>query len=252
VPTRHAGRAGVKGSASERKRALDPYFSLGSQQKRLVVFHTGITSRSTWESVAEPLLKTSEEWVVSQINGIEHPGFVLRLGFAKSSDLLSGHRLHLYAIALADRIKELSGVQFSCVRVSKEHGDSTTLTIGEAVREDRRADSTLVTMTTRRSYATPAFAEEVHESTEPLRKFFVPNRPLGLHVSYSTGLPRTWSRLWGPTVAGVLASTSRGGATDSAQIVELGFDHLSVGDRLGHRVQLAIQASDEAHRVSTT
>lgn len=251
MPTGHGGRVGVNGSASLRNLALDPYFSLGSQSNRLVVFQEGITPRTSWESVAESLLKNSEEWVISRISGIEHPGFVLRLGFAEGSNLLSGHRLHLYTIALADRIKDVSGVQFSCVRASKGQGGSTTLAIGEAVRETRRGDSTLVAITTRRSYATPAFAEELHESTERLRKIFIPNRSLGLHVSYTTGLPRTWSRLWAPTVAGVFGSPYREGVLDSAQIVELGFDHLSVGDQLGHRVRLAIQASAEAHRVST-
>lgn len=98
-------------------------------------------------------------------------------------------------------------------------------------------------MTTRRSYATPAFGQEVQEATRAFRKIMVPNVPLGLHVSYVTGLPRTWSRLWGPTVSGVFARPSQDEKIDSAQIVELGFDHLSIGERLGHRVQLTISGS---------
>jgi hypothetical protein len=165
------------------------------------------------------------------------------LGFRQDSNLLSGHRLQLYAIALADRIKSLSGVQMSSIRLSKRHCDSTSVAVGQALQWMRPAGSPEVTMTTRRSYATPAFAQEVKEATRTFRKIIVPNAPLRLHVSYLTGLPRTWSHLWAPTISGVIALEAQPAEVDSAQIVELGFDHLSIGEELGHRVKLTISAS---------
>ena len=236
-------RAGIDGPRSGHKPPHDPYFTASTDRRSVVVLREGVNTRASWESVAESLVESSEDWIVSQLRGIQHPAFFLDLGFRHHSNLLSEHSLHLYAVAFADRIKELSGIQFNGVRLSKRHGNSTTVAIGEALPTARPLGSTIVTMTTRRSYATPAFGQEVQEATHSLRKIMVPNVPLGLHVSYLTGLPRTWSRLWVPTISGLFALQSQSKKTDSAQIVELGFHHLSIGEQLGHRVQLTISAS---------
>lgn len=224
------------------KRSRDPNF-VAPSERRLVVFREGIRSGTEWESVTESLLRSSEDWIVSHSRTIQRPALLLELGFRQDSNLLSVHNLQLYAKALADRIKTVSGVQFSSVRLSKRHSDSTSVAVVQALQWERPAGSTEVTITTRRSYATPAFGQEVEEATRSFRNIIAPNAPLGLHVSYKTGLPRTWSRLWGPTVSGVCARASQKEKVDSAQIVKLGFDHLSVGEQLGHRVQLTISAS---------
>lgn len=213
------------------------------EEERLVVLREGINSRTGWESVMELLLESSEAWVISHSRRTEFPALSLDLGFREHSKLLSGHSLHHYAIATADRIKSLSGVQFSSVRLSKHHGNSTSVAVGEAPQWSHRGGAAEVTMTTRRSYATPPFVQEVEEATRSFRNILVPKVPLALHVAYTTGLPRTWSRLWGPTVSGVCVRPLQNEQIDSAQIVELGFDHLSIGEQLGHRVQMVISAS---------
>jgi hypothetical protein len=236
-------RPGVETPRSRRESSQDIYFIVRNAERRLVALREGIKTRASWESIAELLLESSEEWIVSQLREIQNPGLLVNLGFRQDSSLLAGHKLHLYAAAFADQIKERCGVQFSSVRLSKQRGDSTTVAVDEVLQTERPPDSNIVTMVTRRSYATPAFGEEVCENTNSLRKILVPNVPLGLHVSYLTGFPRTWSRLWQPTISGVFADQSQGERIGSAQIVDLGFDHLSIGEELRHRVQLTISAS---------
>jgi hypothetical protein len=63
-------------------------------------------------------------------------------------------------------------------------------------------------------------------------------------VSYVTGLPRTWSRLWEPTITGVFGpSTGKSMRPNSSQIIELGLDHRSVGASFEHRIMLNISVS---------
>ena len=203
----------------------------------------GINTHASWESVAEKILRSSEELILPTLCEIQDPELVVKLGFREDSNLLIGHSLHLYAVAFADRIKDRCGVQLSRVRLSKQRADSTTMEVDQVMQIEHPSESPIVTMTTRRSYATPAFGDEVRENANALGKILVPNVPLRLHMSYRTGLPRTWHRLWQPTISGIFAGQSQGETVGSAQIVDLGFDHLSIGEALGHRVQLAIFAS---------
>jgi hypothetical protein len=186
------------------------------------------------------LLDSAERWISSRLDNIENPGVRLDLCLPPDADLLYGHKLHLYAIALADRLKAVTGVQFRSVKLTKRHCVSTKLALASAIPAQPPADATVVTIITRRSYAKPGFAQVVHENTQSIRDIAVHGKGLRLTVSYVTGLPRTWSRLWGPTIMGIV------GPLGSSHIVELGFDHCSVGERLEHQVQITISASPAA------
>jgi hypothetical protein len=234
---------GVVDNRSDSQSVREPYFIVSADEDELHVFRHGINGRNSLEAVADSLLKSSEDWIVSKLREIQRPGFQLDLGFRPDVDLLREHSLHLYAIAVADRIKALTGAQFSSVRVVKRHGETTTLSVGEAVEAKLPASRAIVTTITRRSYATPAFGQEIQDAAQRIRGVASPNKPLRVHVSYVTGLPRTWSRLWGPTISAVFMHQSENVAAGSAQIVELGFDHRSIGEQLGHRVRLTISAS---------
>lgn len=234
------------GAEAPRSRGESPevaHFISRNAERRWVALGKGITTGANWESVAELVLASSEERILSQLREIQNPELVVNLGFREDSNLLAGHSLHLYAVAFADRIKERCGVQLSRVRLSKQRDDSTTVEVDEVMQTENPSESPIVTMTTSRSYATPAFGDEVRKNANALGKILVPNIPLRLHVSYLTGLPRTWHRLWQPTISGIFADQSQGEREGSAQIVDLGFDHLSIGEELGHRVQLTISAS---------
>lgn len=235
-------RPGAKASRPRYESSQDIYFTVRNTERRWVALHEGIKTRASWESVVERLLESSQQSIVAKLQDIQNPGLVVNLGFQRGSNLLAGHKLHLYAVAFADRLKELSGVQFSSVRLSKRLVDSTTVAVDEALETERPQVSQIATMMTRQSYAKPAFGEEVHENAESLFKILVSKVPLGLHVSYLTGFPRTWARLWQPTISGVFTD-SEGEALTSAQIVDLGFDHLSIGEALRHQVQLTISAT---------
>jgi hypothetical protein len=234
---------GAEAPRSRRESTEVAHFISRNPERRWVALGEGISTGANWESIAELLLKSSEERIRSQLREIQNPELIVNLGFREDSNLLAGHRLHLYAVAFADRIKECCGVQLSRVRLSKQRGDSTTVAVDEVIQAERPSGAPIVTMMTRRSYATPAFGDEVRKNANSLGKVLVPNIPLRLHVSYLTGLPRTWHRLWQPTISGVFADQSQGEREGSAQIVNLGFDHQSIGEELGHRVQLTISAS---------
>lgn len=213
-----------------------------------VAVRQGIKAGSSWESIAQRILDSSEQWLAAQCRGVHQPTLVVNLGFQQEADRLKGHRLQDYAVVIADRIKDLCGVQFSGVRLSKQQRDSTTVAVTEMWPGDRPTASAPINMLTRRSYATPAYAEEVRDCTAPLSDILVPSAALGIHVSYVTGLPRTWSRLWEPTMAGIFANRSPKGGADSAQVVHMGLEHMSVGDELGHRIRLTISG----RRISAT
>lgn len=202
-----------------------------------VALQQGIKASASWESAAQNVLGSSAQWIVAQCREVQNPALTVHLGFGHAEGLLKGHRLQDYAVAIADSIKELSGVQFHSLRLSKHQGESTTVAIGEATDVGRPRGLRSVIMETRRSYATPAFGDEIRDQTASLGSVLVPNVPLGLQVSYVTGLPRTWSRLWKPTLSGIFVNP-----VDSSQVVDLLFDHWSVGDELGHSVRLTISA----------
>lgn len=192
----------------------------------------------------DSLLDSAAKWIPSKLNEIKDPGLRLDLGLRPHADLLYGHKLHLYAIALADRLKAVTGVQFRSIKLTKRHRASTTLTIASAIPLEPPQNAATVTIITRRSYAKPGFAQVIHEATQSIRDIAVEGEAVRLNVSYVTGLPRTWSRLWEPTITGIFQSGHAKSVTEaSSQIVELGFDHSSIGARFGHQVQLAISAS---------
>jgi len=200
-----------------------------------IALQEGIKEKDSWESAVQNVLGSSAEWIAAQCRAVQSPALTVNLGFQDVAGLLQGHRLQDYAVVIADGIKELCGVQFLSLRLVKQQGNSTTVAVGEAVDAGQRWGSRSITLETRRSYATSAFSDEIGDHTASLKGVLVPNTPLELHVSYVTGLPRTWSRLWKPTLSGVFANR-----VDTSQVVDLLFDHRSVGDELGHRVRMSI------------
>jgi hypothetical protein len=189
-----------------------------------------------------PPLDEAARWLSKDLEGLTDPGVRFHIALRPDADLLHGHKLSLYAIAVADRIKSLSGRQFSCVKITKGHTAPTTLYVASSVRAPAPTDSVTVTLKTRKSYAKPEYTQVVHEATHPIRAVAASPGPLRLRVSYTTGLPRTWSRLWQPTLTGIFASDPSGNATelDTSRIVQLEFDHRSIGASLDHQVQIAI------------
>lgn len=189
--------------------------------------------------IADAILESSRKWILERISGLQNPGLQLDLGLDRDVNLLREHKLHLYALALADEVKVLTGIQFACLRITKRYAETTVLSVAEAAPSRRPPHVATASLTTRRSYATPAFVSEVQDATQNIRDTIGPNKPIRLGVRYVTGLPRTWARLWEPTLAGLFPRTSE---TESraAQIVNLALDHRSVGEQLGHRVQMTI------------
>jgi hypothetical protein len=203
----------------------------------------------TVERVSDQLLESAGTWLSDKLDGVRNPGVHLHLGLESDADLLFGHKLHLYAIAVADTFKAATGSQFSAVRVTKDYSLPTTLSAFSAVPASPPAATAVVNLTTRLSYAKPVYAKAVNDATQSIRDIAAGSGPLRLRVSYLTGLPRTWSRLWQPTIAGIFNPNRSTNSTglDSSHVTELGFDHCSIGASLEHRVHLTVSASKALH-----
>lgn len=224
-----------------------PYFSVPAGRDALHVSIPKLLNDSrrneSHEAVINSLLDSSESWIISRVGDLERPGIRLNLGLQKRSSLLRGNNLHIYAIALADRIRELTGRQFNSVKLTKQHSELSMLSVAEAIPDATLSHGPAVTLITRRSYGTPAFSHEVYDATHDIRNSAAQGTPLRMYVSYVTGLPRTWSRLWQPTISAVCGVGSGRPSIDIDQIVELDLDHMSIGERLGHSVQLTISTA---------
>lgn len=202
-----------------------------------------VRSNTSHALVIDCLLESSESWISSRVRGLKQPGLRLDLGLQRRSRLLQGNELHLYAVALADRIKELAGVQFNSVKLTKSYNELSVLSVTEAVPTRTPTEEEAATLITRRSYATPAFAKDVYAATQNIRDVAIRGKPIRMNVSYVTGLPRTWSRLWRPTVSAVWGIESSSPTIDLGQIVDLSLAHISAGERLEHKVLMTISAS---------
>lgn len=223
-----------------------PCFTLISSEDWLQIdipsLRDSVETATQHDAIANALFEASDSWIVGRLGDIEHPGLQIDFGVPPSRSLVRGNHLHFYAVAIADRIKEITGKQLISARFSKSHSQSTRLSVGEAVATSRPPGGVSETVVTRRSYATSAYVHEVRDATQSIRNSTAPNKPIRVVASYLTGLPRTWSRLWEPTIAGVFMDDTHRPTDGTAQLVELGFDHRSIGEELGHRVRMNIRA----------
>ena len=188
-------------------------------------------------------LDTAEKWLSTTIPSLDNPGIRVELGLPRNANLTRGYTLHLYAEALADRIKETNRRGTYYPQLSKAYRDVTVISAGSATIAEPPLDTVSVTIRTRRSYAGNAFREEVYDATHKIRAIATNAKTFRLNLSFVTGLPRTWSRLWAPTVNGLFDRQGFGGHARDARIVELGLEHRSAGEALGHNVQITLSAS---------
>jgi hypothetical protein len=203
----------------------------------------GRQASENYELIADSILQSCGTWE-SRLQEAQYPGIRLDLGSRGQANLLRGHRLDCYAAAFADQVKELTGRQLSSMELTKTANPISALTVGETTPDAAFPGRSAVTITTRRSYATPAFADEIGSATARLRNSLRMDVPLRLDLSFVTGLPRTWSRLWRPTVDAIFGSLQERNAAVADQVTVLKLDHYSVGDELEHKVQISVRASE--------
>jgi len=200
-----------------------------------------IVGSETWhDEVADYVLAGSRDWMLSRLDALAVPGIQIDLGFPSNFDIRNRGRLPVFANLIADRIKEIAGTQLVSIKLSKRHSTQTTLSIAEVIPTRPARAIAAATVSTRRSYATPGFASEVRDAVGEIRAAINPKDPLCLNLSYVTGLPRTWSRLWLPTISGIFSTESARDLFRDTQVMELALDHHSVGERLGHSVNIAV------------
>lgn len=193
-------------------------------------------------AVIDDLFAQSADWIISQIEKLAEPALRIDFGFPGTGRINSGGGLPALASLIADQIKSSTGKQLASLVITKQDQKQTALTVSEAIpRRPPRAIATAA-VTTRRSYTTPRFGEEIHDALSNIRSLANTHPRLALNLSYITGLPRTWSKLWLPTISGIFSNDSTAGRFNDAQIWNLGFHHLSAGEQLGHSVKISAWA----------
>lgn len=200
-----------------------------------------IANSDAWHSaIVDHVVAGSRDWMLTKLETLATPGIRIDFGFPADPDIGDRGRIPLFATLIADRIKEIAGTQFVSLRLSKHCGHQTTLSVADAVPTRPPKAVAAATVLTRRSYATQGFSSEVCDAVGEVRAAIKPRESLILNLSYVTGLPRTWSRLWVPTVNGIFSTESAKDSLSDTQITELGLDHHSVGERLGHGVNISV------------
>lgn len=188
-------------------------------------------------SILEPVA----EWVSPRLNALKNPGLRVGLGIKADADLLYGHNLHSYSVAFADRIKAATGVQFNSLVLTKRHTESSELSVFSSGISEKPSEVGAVEIVVRKSYAKPEYAQLVYEATSEVLDIGGSEDPLRVEIAYKTGFPRTWSRLWKPTLLGILGPKTS--SANAARVIDLSFRHLSVGPAFGHQVEMKIAAS---------
>ncbi|MDX1878961.1 hypothetical protein SBE55_14170 [Mycolicibacterium sp. 141076] len=221
-----------------------PYYAISRDEEALKLaipmLKRRVISEGQHAAVIEYLIAMNRDWMLSRLGAIATPGLRIEFGLPSSIDILRSSRLSIYATLIADKIKEISGIQLSSIKLSKRNTSKTTLSIAKAIPTPPPSTAVeTATLTTRRSYATPRFTSEVHDATVMVRTAVSSHKPVRLDLGFTTGLPRTWSRLWLPTISGIFPTGSPEDRFRDAQIVELELDHQSIGESLGHSVDIS-------------
>lgn len=207
-------------------------------QVQLPRFRRSQTSDASQSESTKFLIQSTEEWLCSRVRVTERPELRLDVGLPPQSSLVNGHKLDSYALAFSDRIKALTGRQLHSLRLTKCHNSLTTLRLTEMADTVSPRATRSVAIKTRKSYAKPGFESEIRNATEKFSQLLDKSEQLHLTIAYTTGLPRTWSRLWEPTIKGVLFRPNRN--LDSARISVLHLHRVSLGDSFEHWVEIVI------------
>lgn len=185
------------------------------------------------ETVVRPLLATIRTPVALRLD----------VGLEPTVDLLRTHDLDNYVFPLAARLSKNRGIAFASVWCSKEHAETSYLTVTEAVPVTHLCspDRWLRVHTTTSSDSS-AYKQQIHDQLagEPE----LSDGPVALQLSFVVGPRRNWLNLWKPTIdsLGPLLGCSNPRTLwhpQDGRIVELGM-HCRVDPTLGNDVHIAI------------
>ncbi|MBY6382922.1 hypothetical protein HG717_03200 [Rhodococcus erythropolis] len=201
---------------------------------------------SSAQSRTDRFLDDSETLVSSDLAALRSStALLLNVGLPPNKPLLRQPDLDRYAFLLSERLKQDSGQQFASVWCTKRHSDISTISVGSAIPIQPSNFGQTTTLLTRRSYGKEQFKSEIRDAVADLTP--VEDGPVALHISYVTGLPRTWANLWRPTIEGLgnflgMRKASKPWDVDAGRIVQLALHHRTEGPSLGHSVQITVTA----------
>ena len=201
---------------------------------------------SSTQSRTNRFLDDSEKLVSSDLAALPGPtALLLNVGLPSNKPLLQQPDLDRYAFLLSERLKQFSGQQFASVWCTKRHAEISTISVGLAAPTQPSNFGQTTTLITRRSYGNEQFKSEISDAIADLAP--IEDGPVALHISYVTGLPRTWANLWRPTIEGLggllgMRNPSKPWDVDAGRIAQLALHHRSVGPSLGHSVQITVTA----------
>ncbi len=198
------------------------------------------------QSRTDQFLEDSEKLVSSNLAGLSGPAaLLLNVGLPPNRPLLQQPDLDRYAFLLSERLKQVAGQQFASVWCTKSQSDISTISVGSAIPVQPSNFGQTTTLMTRRSYGKDKFKSEIQDAVADLTP--IEDGPVALHISYVTGLPRTWANLWRPTIEGLgvflgMCKSSKPWDVDAGRIVQLALAHRTEGPSLGHSVQITVTA----------
>lgn len=199
------------------------------------------------QSRTDRFLNDSEKLLLPDLTALSSStALSLNVGIPLNTPLLQKPDLDQYAFLLAERVKQISGNQLASVWCTKRNSKISTISIDSAIPAQSSNIGQTATLITRRSYTKEQFKNEIPDAISGLKP--IQDGPVALHISYVTGLPRTWANLWKPTIDGLggllgTRNSSEPRKVDAGRIVQLALHHRSDGPELGHSVQITVTAS---------
>jgi hypothetical protein len=208
---------------------------------------------ASWSAAGHPDQRRLEEFLADAVDlcgrrltALPDP-LALRLdvGLPATTPLLDQHDLDNYLFPLASALSNVSGRRFVSVWGTKQHAESSYVSVSEAVplREPDCSGSVIQVRTTASS-SSPAFKQQIDQQLTGAVQ--LPEGPITLHIGFRVGPRRNWVNLWKPTIDGLdrlLGRTipERRWHPRDGRIVELGLCN-HVDSALGHDVAIRIRA----------
>jgi hypothetical protein len=194
----------------------------------------------------EEFLTHAYELVQGQLKRVPDPlALGLEVGLPGSISLVGSHDLDNYLFPLAKRLSELSGRSFVSVWGSKQHADTSSISVGQATPMTGRPPAGSFTIRTNASADSIAYKQQIHDQLTGARE--LGEGAVSMQLSFSVGPRRNWLNLWKATIDAldpILGRTvpQRPWHPRDGRIAELGL-HCSIEPSLKNDVLISIDAS---------
>lgn len=170
----------------------------------------------------------------------------LDVGLPPDAPLLDQHDLDNYAFPLVTRLSRHGVRDFAAVWCTKQHADTSYISVAEATPLERRpASAEWYEIRTTASSQSATFKQQIQDQLRGA--VALKDGRVALHLSFTVGPTRNWLNLWKPTIDAlepILGSSSprRQWHPRDGRIVELGL-HFCRDSEIGNDVTITIGAT---------